>query len=287
MPRNPVFRVLIAVVAPLLLAKGASASGLYTTYGTNTESTLARIDPETGSVTVIGLVRGANVGMVGGLAYDSLQNVLYGVAWGKETSQSGWMSSLFRIDPATGVAKLVGPTGHAALAGLAYDSKNDVLYGGGGDYPNTYLVRIDRTTGTAIRVGNQIAHTAALEYLPTTDRLVYVDVPFDPPLSTFWEVDRSTGAGTLIGPTGVGGIYGTAYDPNTGRLYALPGSLTGASGGRGLFTLDAQTGHATRYRTLTLGAGYNSMTYVPEPGAAIAAALLGAATVGRRARRRS
>lgn len=273
------FRLVLPAMAALLLATEAAAApipGLYTTFGSNSESTLARINPDTGFVTVIGPIVGADVGMVGGLAYDSRHEVLYGVAWSRNYLGGNYWSSLFRIDPATASAELVGATGHISVAGLAYDSNSHVLYGGAGDFPQNYLVRIDRATGAGMRIGGGPAEIAALEYLPRADRMLYVQITAEPPNSTLWEMNRTTGAGTLIGPMGAGGVYGMAYDPTTDRLYGLPGSSTGANPGFSLLTIDPGTGLASRHRNLSLGGLYNSMAYVPEPMAG-AATLVGAA----------
>jgi hypothetical protein len=289
MSRSICSGLVLSVMVALFIASDAGAGapipGLYTAFGSNSESTLARIDPETGWVTEIGPISG-DVGKVGGLAYDSRHDVLYATAWSSNYLGGNYWGSLFRIDPTTGSSELVGATGHLAVGGLGYDSRNDVLYGGAGTYPNNYyLIRIDRTTGRGDRVGNHVAQIVALEYLPMSDQLVYIDVnfvvsfPSDPPRSELREVNRTTGAGTLIGPTGSGGIYGMAYDPTTDRLYALPGSDAGALPGGYLLTIDPATGAASRHRFLSRTALYGSMAYVPEPAAGAAALIVAAALV--------
>jgi hypothetical protein len=281
------------MAAVFVARQGAAAPipGLYATFGSNSESKLARIDPDTGKVTVIGQINGADVGMVGDLAYDSRHDTLYGVAWSKQYMTRGYDGTLFRIDPGTARAERVGPTGHQAVDALAYDPKRDILYGNAGYYLERYLITIDRDTGAGTRFGRSGlgASESALAYLPGADRLLSIHVPFDPPNTSLWEVDQRTGLQRPIGRTGAGGIYGMAYDPITDRLYALPGSSSGADPGGYLLTINPKTGVATRHQTLSLTALYNSMTFVvPEPTTAAATMAMAAVAMGcsRRARGR-
>ena len=192
--------VVVAAIAGSLLAAEARAGELYASVGHegsyNTFSDLVRIDPETGRVTTVGRISGGDVGSVMGMAYDSRHDVLYVTASDHDPIPTGYLNRLYQVDRTTARATLVGSTEMPFVSGLAYDSKNDVLYGDGGDHPRKYLVTIDRATGAATRVGNAVVNSSALEYLPASDRLVSIDVPFDPPRSTLWDINRATGVGT-------------------------------------------------------------------------------------------
>lgn len=90
-------------------------------YGTSSGS-LYRLDPQTGAVLhQIGSYDDSNIVMVS-IAYDSFSDVLYGLDL--------YYDALFTIDPVTGAATLVGPTGlNLGFAqDLAFDQTNGHLY---------------------------------------------------------------------------------------------------------------------------------------------------------------
>jgi len=80
---------------------------------------------------------------IGGLAFDSLNGILYGVGNG----------DLYTIDVATGLATLVGSTGatFGFRVGLAYDPDTATLFLNGGD--NDSLYTVNTATGLATVVG--------------------------------------------------------------------------------------------------------------------------------------
>ena len=81
-------------------------------------------------------------------------------------------SSLWQLNPATGAALNVGPTGVGAIEGLAWDPAAHALYGVTSCPPEACtLVRIDRATGHATAVGSTgIVGLASLDF--TADVLV-------------------------------------------------------------------------------------------------------------------
>ena len=80
---------------------------------------------------------------IAGLAFDSNNGVLYGVAQGGD---------LFAIDILTGAATLIGSSGIATgRPGLAYDTENDILFLNVGDDGSLYT--LDIATGAATLVG--------------------------------------------------------------------------------------------------------------------------------------
>jgi hypothetical protein len=100
------------------------------------------------SVTPLGVIStiGDTNQFIGGLAFDSDSNVLYGADG----------TSLYTIDTATGAATLVGITGISnSSPGLAFDTESDILYlNVGGSDPNAdNLYQVDTGTGLATLVG--------------------------------------------------------------------------------------------------------------------------------------
>ncbi|MHC4482717.1 MAG: DUF7901 domain-containing protein, partial [Planctomycetota bacterium] len=77
---------------------------------------------------------------------------LYGAATG--TTSGNLPSSLYKIDPVTGVATLIGPIGFNGVTGLSF-APDGTLYGTCHDVSNdqALLITIDRTTGAGTLVG--------------------------------------------------------------------------------------------------------------------------------------
>lgn len=108
--------------------------------GTLTTDNWWMVDTTTGAGTDLG---DTGVGLTG-VAYDPSNGILYGSS----------ATNLYTLDPATGVATLVGPFGPAwpgTMIGIAFDYMNMVLYGV--DLGYDALFTIDPATGTATAVG--------------------------------------------------------------------------------------------------------------------------------------
>jgi hypothetical protein len=240
-----------AFLAIVVVAADARGGAIYAAFTEDrTSSWLVTIDPETG--------RSARVGPTGmsvqGLAYDSRNDLLYAVA--HPLGEVGVTSGLYRVDRATGALALVADT-REPLTGLAYDSRNDVLYGGGGGQRQRGLVRIDRDTGEVTPISAASGTMAALEYIPTTDQLVWTgETP-----AYFGTVDRSGVRTYLNQDMPQGSVFGMAYDPRTDTLYAADRFLT-------LYRVDPATGVGTLVRPFEAVGTSGGMAYVPEPGGA-------------------
>jgi hypothetical protein len=128
---------------------------LFATNRPSSEPTheLLTLNVTSGVATRVGDLTGAQ-GTIRGLAYDTLNDVLWGVAKYEVGLPSLEPSRLVRIDPTTGAVTDIGSTSPRFnelddIRELTYDHDNDVLYGfeGGG------LVTLDRATGVATSVG--------------------------------------------------------------------------------------------------------------------------------------
>ena len=148
--------VLGSMLAPTTTAATETAMGLYGSTGSGgTTSTLVELDPATGA-----LVR--TIGPVGctvnGLEFDFTTGILYG-----STSVKSTYNGLIQIDLATGAGTPVGVHGWglgdhegpnrdaAAVTNITIDSTGRMY--GWWDPSEDDLVRIDKTTGVATRVG--------------------------------------------------------------------------------------------------------------------------------------
>jgi DNA-binding beta-propeller fold protein YncE len=177
---------------------------------------LGIIDTTTGAVSLVG--GHVNSNNIHGLAYDSLNDVLYGA----DTMPCGGLAV---VDRGTGVSTCIGVFGAtAAIYGLAYDPVTDTLFGVDIDS----LFTIDRSTGAATLVGAHLmpgpSAVIGLEFDAETGML------YGAKNDRFFTIDPTTGAGTLIAD-GIG-------NPNPGGLASVPvqpvfsdGFETGDTGG--------------------------------------------------------
>jgi Ca2+-binding RTX toxin-like protein len=176
--------------------------------------------------------------------------VLYGY---EANCDDGNLRQLYTVDPATGArGPAIGNTGGYELTGIAVDPTTGQLYGVTSECDDIVgpggIVRINKATGAATFVGyvfqdcedtlNDITFTTTGQMYGWTkhceggDRLV--------------QVNKTTGAGMALGPSGTGGGgNGLAADPDDNTLWLTP---QGGAGDYG--TLDPATGAYTSQGTL-------------------------------------
>ena len=264
---------IVSTVAAILLALPASAATL---FATDTDSnSLLTIDTTTAAVTVVGAL-GTNVEFEG-LAYDGNSDTLYMVG-GRGNN------ALYRVDPLTGAATLIGSHGLSDMFGLGYDTTNDVLYGTR-RVDGTGLYALNTTTGAATEVTPAISVRGldGLDYDPVRDRLLGISVG----AGDVYAVDRTTGALSLLAATsGFVNNAGAAYDPGSNTLWV-------ADVNGNIFTFDLDTGVRStfasdlgyRFSGLTFGARGETPVIPVPPGLPLLASAL--VLVGLVLRRRS
>ena len=282
----------LGTLSPRDLAYDPDADVLYGTSLAN--DSLLSIDVGTGAATVIGATNALGEDIVG-LAYDTLNDVLYGSA------ASG---NLVTIDVTTGTPTQIGPTGFVFVRGLAYDAKGDVLYGTTNE--TNQIIAIDRDSGEGTPVLSWgatnvrgLAFNAENDTLVAvnndTDQLVQVApvgevrVPlsfsnisgaaFDSTSNTMYAVDNAadfliridteTGFGTPIGPLDYQSISGLAYDQNSAVLYAVDART------ENLVTVDTATGTTTFVGDTAVGESLAGLAYDDTDGV-LYSTLLGA-----------
>ena len=227
---------------------------------------LCTLDLATGADTYVAPVAlsggaAANV-YSGGLAYDPFMNRLYATGYDNLS-----VSKLYRINPVTGVATEIGPTGSShwlSYGGLAFDLETRTLYATGDEsgapVQGTYLYTVDTLTGAASPIGWTGAagtYLYGLGYDPETKNLYANGYRnWDIPHSALFIVSKTTGAATFVGQHGVYytgrelNYSGLAFDPGTHVLYSQ-GSVTGST--CGLYTVDKTTGAATLIGSFSTG----------------------------------
>ena len=207
-----------------------------------------------------------------GLAAPIPPAPLYGA-----TSQAGTCpSELYRIDPATGAATLVGPivgagsTPYCLVSAIAFDKTTGGLFAiatkepGGTD---GFLILVDPHTAAASEIGESGIFATDMSF--RSDGVLYVHGgnEADPVPHSVFTVDKTTGAPTFLGTTGVLG-------PGNGIAFS-PGDLLYHADGNKLDTLNQSTGAASPAATLTFPGGcaappsparINAMDFQPGTG---------------------
>jgi hypothetical protein len=223
-----------------------------------------------------------------------------GIPWmgaAESLTEDGFYASadtdLYWIDLVGVQAVLIGPftspEGALRLRELALDAATGVLYGT--DY--TYLYQINPATAAATVVGPHDPGLAdmnmwAMAYDLATGELVGVaHRQVSPPGVTprlfeadTYRISPTTGAATLVGPTGQERITDLWYDCASGGMYGI-GNFPGLA-----YSLDVATGAATQIGSP--GADMSLMgsaTILPEPATLALLAAGGAVAVAARRRR--
>jgi len=191
---------------------------LYFSQDSNADGLYA-LDTITGRATHIG-ASGATSTTVG-LAYDPVEDILYGSKW----------SVLMHIERDGSSFTDIGGAG---VEGLAYDSDRDILYG----VINGQFLTLNPETGARediLAAPGFDAEGVAVD--PTTGN-VYVVGRGNTNLHRY---DPATTAWTVVGDTGMRWDHGgLAWDPGAGVLYAC-----GSIAGNDLYRIDPATGTAT------------------------------------------
>lgn len=235
-------------------------------------------------------------------------DVLFGVAsYGQFSTQS-----LYRIDPATGAATLVGSTGIRQINGIAYDGSTLWAYTSSAD-----VYRLNLNTGAADLFSSSVAvvpegdlafgpgglwtsdgdvvgllsvYDASIDQvgLMGSDASDVSGLAFDGSGTLFGyskngsledtvvSIDPLTGAATTVGGTGLSSssaVGALAYDGSTGAMLLSDGSA--------LYSVDTSSGAATFIGGHGVGE-LSGLAFVPSPVSAAALALLGVGGLRRR-----
>ena len=137
-----------------------------------------------------------------------------GVLYGATIDGPNGPSSLRTLDPTTGSSTLIGLTGVGPLSGLAYDAGTATLYGVAGGPGTANLYTVSLGTGVATVVGNTGIQAGSLEF-GTGGVLLAGGTGTN--AGQLWQIDPTTGAGTLIGATGFATVTGLAFSGNCGN----------------------------------------------------------------------
>jgi hypothetical protein len=190
-------------------------------------------------------------GNIFGLTYRSANNSMYMIDYGT--------GDLWRVDPRLGTGQRVGPTGITSVWGLTYDSDRDVFYFAEGNTPS-HIVVVDPTSAAAsslpMPVGYPIGASTDIAWDASDKKIYAVDNSVNP--ARLLRIDRDTGAGTVVGNTGVH-LSGIEYDAATNKLIASSSTRLA------VFRIDPSTAVTDSISALKIGIGWEGLTVLPVP----------------------
>lgn len=173
-----------------------------TNYAANpySDGQLLTISRTTGTATPVGGLIGSRVE---GLAYDSVNNQLYGCTYPA--------NNLVAISTSTGQGTVIGSTGFQNLEGLAFNPLDGKLYSV--DVGSGALIRIEPSIGIGTAVAQIPSSWVQIRGLSfdSSGRLYGAYQPFSGASTQLVIIDISTGQITNIGPTGYSSLEGLAF----------------------------------------------------------------------------
>jgi hypothetical protein len=215
--------VLLSVV--LAVPESARAGGIFYVEGAN--STLAKLDPISGAVTVIGTTKLGNTPvLLDGLAFGP-DGTLFAV-----DNNNIQPPNFYRVDAATGALTFIGATSMDFSNGGSMGNASDrTIYAVG----TGNLYTINPLTGASTKIGPLGFTTGADINGDAAGNLFIIRNS----THDLYSVSRVNGAGTLIGPTGLNQIFGMAFtgDP----MYAMDTN----QGVFGVYAMNLSTGQGT------------------------------------------
>jgi hypothetical protein len=217
--------------------------------------TLYSVDHTTAAATSIGPF--GVPGEMAGLGYDPTTNTLYGTTLGTDT--------LYSINRSTGAATAIGGLGVTNIGALEYDVSTGKLYGAVGSPAGDGLYEINTATGSASFIGNigyfhadENNTVSGLAVHPLTHQLYGIVSGPTTRWSALIEIDKMTGAGSLIGTNG-SHISGLAFHPDTAILYGVDNNYATLS------KIDAMSGATTLVSGMGMISNPMGLAFTPEP----------------------
>ena len=187
-------------------------AGSFTIWGSSqVTGQLYRMNPTTGSGTLVGSYQLPTDQQMRTLAFDVVGGKLYGTSDGATTSAM----NLYEINTTTGKASLVGPVGIALIGGLAADSLGN-LYGIKEDTGQVYL--LDKILGTPTLVSTlPVTSISDLAFRPEDNQLFGITHAGGTPemAASTYVIDLATNTATKLGGYGQNEVTmaGLAFGP--------------------------------------------------------------------------
>lgn len=170
--------------------------------------------------------------------------------------QTDTTSDLYTINPATGAATSIGASGFA-LTGLAFEHDGTTLWGASSAnsaaHPRS-LISINAATGAGTFVG---AFGTTISDITTDAADVLYGWAPNSGSGSLATINKTTGAATIVGDSGLGGVGGAIAFSSGGTLYLVTRKFAVAT----LYTVDPATGAVTLVGASSDSHVYNAMTF--------------------------
>jgi hypothetical protein len=201
---SPADTSMIASTVPAGLVEGDfNNEGIFYAIDLYSNS-LVSVDTSTGIITTIGTMQPATWT---GLAHDPSSGIWYAMS-----SDISTTSTLYIIDPTSGVTTMIGSTTDApVIVGIAIDNSGNMY---AHDIALNMIFSIDKTTGAATQIGptgiTAFTSYQDMDFNPATN-VLYLASYNSTTGSELHIVDVVTGSATLIGPIGTGLSHISAF----------------------------------------------------------------------------
>lgn len=253
------------IAACFVVACSSLEAGLlYTVHERETGAILQSIDTDSPTLQVTDIGPLGVTFHSGALEYDPIADVLYGLGGGVDANDTS-SATLLRINRTTGAATLIGSHGIPALLGLAFDTKNNVMYATQ-SLGATTLYRINTADATAAFVAGMSLGVEGLAYNPDSFRDKLAGIQYA--TKHLLEIGRDNG-GQIIMRNGDGDLDGNDrpdnFDDHSGLAYDLDKNLYWHIDTLGnLYSYDPERSHERTLRKSGLGL-HASLAYASAP----------------------
>jgi len=193
---------------------------------------------------------------------------VWGISLNGFDSSTTGASSLYQINPITGVGTLVGTDLGYAVNAIAVDPTSGIMYASTTAWDGVFngLLQVDTTTGTATEIGefgDSFWAILALTFDSSGQLWGWHDPGEDDPV----KIDKATGVATTVGDAGVGTAgHVLAFDA-TNTLFMIQGSS--------VYIIDQTTGAAVSQPSLSFDPGSGGAAFNPATGLLWASATKG------------
>jgi hypothetical protein len=177
---------------------------------------LFTVDRTTGAATLVG---STGIFDIGGLAFDTANNTLYGLGCTAPCGIAGH-DFLYSLNTGTGAATQVGGTlgtNGLGLGGLEYVASSNLLYAIG--QTSSIFGSINPTTGVFSSIGSpgSVVFDGGLAFNPDTNTMF---ATAGPPGTSLYTINLATGAGSFVGANSAGDLLAV------GGLAFVPAAVT-------------------------------------------------------------